>query len=105
MNGALVVVALPGGGAAALSVEEVAAAKRRALELGFGAAEPAAVAPSSSEAERMLTANELSKLLGVGKKRLEAMGRRGDIPSVVIGVKSRRYSLADVRAALEKKSS
>jgi hypothetical protein len=96
--GAVVVVLEFGGKPAAFTREAMTSAQQWAIELGLGTAQTAAV--TLPEPESLLDAKHLAKALGIGRKRVETMGRRGDIPSVLIGQKSRRYSLQEVRARL-----
>jgi excisionase family DNA binding protein len=93
----LVIVTLPGGDAAALTLAEVTAARRRAAELGFRSLTVAA-APAP-QPERLLNSKELAALTGVGDTTLEAMAARGEIPHLRIG-KALRFELSSVKAAL-----
>jgi excisionase family DNA binding protein len=94
-NAVIVAVPMGDGRWLALRRPEFDAALARAADLNLNAASPVA-APAS---EPLLNSRELAALTGVGDTTLEALAKRGEIPSVRIG-KALRFSGDEVLAAL-----
>jgi excisionase family DNA binding protein len=101
----LIIVQLPDGSPAAFPLADVAQARLRATELGFGAASAPALSGASGQAdEPLLDSRQLSALLGVGDTLLEAMAADGRIPSYRIG-RFLRFGPSEVKAALRPRDS
>jgi hypothetical protein len=98
---AYVVIQLPGGDAAAFSLQEVVQARRRALDLGFASGGSSISAPATASAAlpHILNSRELGALLGVNDTLLETMARDRRIPSLRVG-KCLRFQVDAVLAAL-----
>jgi excisionase family DNA binding protein len=92
----VVLVALPGGGAGAFSPDQLTEARARAAALGFGAAQ---IAATPAAEERWLDSRQLAQLTHIGDTTLEALARRGRIPSLRAG-KALRFKLSEVERAL-----
>ena len=79
----LVVLPLPGGGAAAFTAEQVLEAEKRAQRLGFGIRTQQGRELNSPE--KLLDSRELGVLFGCDSTTIESMARGGRLPSVRIG--------------------
>lgn len=99
---ATLVVALPDGTCAAFDAAVLAAARQRAVDLGFASRATAVAGTTSFEA--LVDSREMARRLGVGDTLVEAMARDGRIPSIRVGEKSLRFQPAAVLAALRGKA-
>jgi excisionase family DNA binding protein len=93
---ALVVIPLPDGRWLGLSAEALQEALARGAALGLGAT---ATAPTAATPERWLTSEELGALIGLHSTTVEAMSKRGEIPSMRAG-KALRFKASEVEAAI-----
>lgn len=84
-DGPVVVLTLPDGTAAAFPVAALNEARHRAADLGFGQRAVQQGRDLNGGTERLLDSKELGALFGINDTTVEAMAKRGLLPSIRIG--------------------
>lgn len=81
----LLILPLPGGGAAAFTAEQLLEAEERARRLGFGTRAQPQGRDLNGGGEKLLDSRELGALFSCDSTTIESMARDGRLPSVRIG--------------------
>jgi len=93
---ALVAIILPDGRCLALAPEALRAALAAGEAFGLAATPPT---KNAAAPERWLTSEQIAELIGVHSTTVEAMAKRGEIPSIRAG-KALRFKFSEVEAAI-----